>query len=55
MKQTKALAMINGGYFDKNNQPTGLLISNGRTWELLTTVLAVCWQLMHMEMQAYDL
>jgi uncharacterized protein YigE (DUF2233 family) len=30
MKQTNALAMINGGYFDKNNQPTGLLISNGQ-------------------------
>ncbi|HEY4386033.1 MAG TPA: phosphodiester glycosidase family protein [Ktedonobacteraceae bacterium] len=30
MKQTGALAMINGGYFDKNNQPTGLLVSNGQ-------------------------
>jgi uncharacterized protein YigE (DUF2233 family) len=30
MKQTGALAMINGGYFDKNNQPTGLLISDGQ-------------------------
>ncbi|HTK11301.1 MAG TPA: phosphodiester glycosidase family protein [Ktedonobacteraceae bacterium] len=30
MKQTGALAMINGGYFDKNNQSTGLLVSNGQ-------------------------
>ncbi len=29
MKQTGALAVINGGYFDKNNQPTGLLVSDG--------------------------
>ncbi len=31
MKQTGAIAMMNGGYFDKNNQPTGLLISDGQT------------------------
>jgi exopolysaccharide biosynthesis protein len=30
MKQTHALAVINGGYFDDKNQPTGLLIANGQ-------------------------
>ena len=30
MKQTGAVALINGGYFDKNNQPTGLLVSDGQ-------------------------
>ncbi len=30
MKQTGAVAMINGGYFDARNKPTGLLISNGQ-------------------------
>ena len=29
MKQTGALAMINGGYFDARNRPEGLLVSNG--------------------------
>lgn len=28
-KQTNALALINGGYFDKHNYATGLLVSNG--------------------------
>ena len=32
MKQTNALAIINGGYFDTQNRPTGLLISNGQTY-----------------------
>lgn len=31
MKQTNALAIINGGYFDTHNRPTGLLISDGQT------------------------
>ncbi len=30
MKQTDAVAMINGGYFDARNQPEGLLLSNGQ-------------------------
>jgi uncharacterized protein YigE (DUF2233 family) len=30
MKQTGALAMMNGGYFDARNHPTGLLVSNGQ-------------------------
>jgi exopolysaccharide biosynthesis protein len=30
MRETGARAIINGGYFDENNQPTGLLISNGQ-------------------------
>lgn len=29
MKETKARVLLNGGYFDKNNRPTGLLVSNG--------------------------
>jgi|SRR5437660_3022640 len=32
MKQTNALAVINGGYFDTHNRPTGLLISDGQTY-----------------------
>lgn len=32
MKQTNALAVINGGYFDSHNQPTALLISDGQTY-----------------------
>lgn len=32
MKQTNALAIINGGYFDTHNRPTGLLISDGQTY-----------------------
>lgn len=30
MKQTGALAMINGGYFDATNKPEGLLVSDGQ-------------------------
>ncbi|HTI15496.1 MAG TPA: phosphodiester glycosidase family protein [Dictyobacter sp.] len=30
MKQTGATAIINGGYFDTNNQATGLIVSNGQ-------------------------
>jgi uncharacterized protein YigE (DUF2233 family) len=30
MKKTGAVAMINGGYFDSRNRPTGLLVSNGQ-------------------------
>lgn len=30
MKQTNARVLINGGYFDTHNKPTGLLISNGQ-------------------------
>ncbi len=30
VKQTGAMAAINGGYFDNHNQATGLVISNGR-------------------------
>ncbi len=30
MKQTHALAVINGGYFNDKNQPTGLLVANGQ-------------------------
>jgi exopolysaccharide biosynthesis protein len=30
MRETGARAIINGGYFDTHNQPTGLLISNGQ-------------------------
>jgi exopolysaccharide biosynthesis protein len=30
MRETGARAIINGGYFDENNQPTGLLITNGQ-------------------------
>lgn len=29
MKQTHALAVLNGGYFDERNKPVGLLVSNG--------------------------
>jgi uncharacterized protein YigE (DUF2233 family) len=29
MKQSGALAVINGGYFDDHNKPSGLLVSNG--------------------------
>jgi len=29
MKQTHALAVLNGGYFDEHNNPAGLLVSNG--------------------------
>jgi uncharacterized protein YigE (DUF2233 family) len=32
MNQTHALAVLNGGYFDAKNQPTGLLISNGQSY-----------------------
>ncbi len=32
MKQTNALAIINGGYFDTQNRPTGLLISDGQAY-----------------------
>ncbi|HZO72095.1 MAG TPA: phosphodiester glycosidase family protein [Ktedonobacteraceae bacterium] len=32
MKQTNALAIINGGYFDTHNRPTGLLIADGQTY-----------------------
>lgn len=32
MKQTHALAVINGGYFNEKNQPTGLLIANGQVY-----------------------
>jgi uncharacterized protein YigE (DUF2233 family) len=32
MQQTHALAVLNGGYFDDKNQPTGLLISNGQAY-----------------------
>jgi uncharacterized protein YigE (DUF2233 family) len=30
MKQTGALAIINGGYFDKKDHPTGLLVADGQ-------------------------
>ncbi len=30
MKQTNALAVINGGYFDQHNQATALIVSNGQ-------------------------
>lgn len=32
MKQTNALAVINGGFFDKRNRAVGLLISNGQSY-----------------------
>lgn len=32
MKQEHALAVINGGYFDQQNQAEGLVISNGQTF-----------------------
>jgi uncharacterized protein YigE (DUF2233 family) len=32
MAQTHALAVLNGGYFNEKNQPTGLLISNGQAY-----------------------
>jgi exopolysaccharide biosynthesis protein len=32
MKQTQGRVLINGGYFDKNNKPTGLLIADGQAY-----------------------
>ncbi len=32
MRQTHALAVLNGGYFNEKNQPTGLLISDGQSY-----------------------
>lgn len=32
MKQTQALAVLNGGYFNAKNQPTGLLVSDGQSY-----------------------
>jgi uncharacterized protein YigE (DUF2233 family) len=32
LKQSHALAVINGGYFDSQNTPEGLLVSNGRSF-----------------------
>jgi uncharacterized protein YigE (DUF2233 family) len=31
-KSTDAKVLMNGGYFDSNNQPEGLLVSNGQTF-----------------------
>jgi exopolysaccharide biosynthesis protein len=32
MKQTDALAVINGGYFDQQNKPVGLLVADGEKY-----------------------
>jgi exopolysaccharide biosynthesis protein len=32
MKKTKAIAVINGGYFDEENHPTGLLVADGQSY-----------------------
>ena len=62
MKQTGALALMNGGYFDKNNQSTGLLISDGQvsgnSYDSFGGMLAVDMQgkvsLRSLHQQPYD-